>query len=128
MTKNEFIEKIDARIQAGEINMETAKTYAGKLRAGGKLSLMLQADGILQPGQCPLDLTEQDVETLRVISVYRKLGISISDIKKLLEKEDNIRNVIAFPKNKKARDLLMRAPSKVTEAQLKDVHIKLDLD
>jgi len=46
----------------------------------------------------------------------------------LLEKEDNIRNVIAFPKNKKARDLLMRAPSKVTEAQLKDVHIKLDLD
>ena len=46
----------------------------------------------------------------------------------LLEQEDNIRNVIAFPKNKKARDLLMRAPSQVTEAQLKDVHIKLDLD
>lgn len=32
--------------------------------------------------------SEQDVETLRIISVYRKLGISISDIKKLLEKED----------------------------------------
>ena len=45
----------------------------------------------------------------------------------LLEQEDNIRNVIAFPKNKKARDLLMRAPSQVTEQQLKDVHIKLDL-
>ena len=45
----------------------------------------------------------------------------------LLEQEDNIRNVIAFPKNKKARDLLMRAPSKVTEQQLKDVHIKLDI-
>ena len=43
----------------------------------------------------------------------------------LIEQEDNIRNVIAFPKNKKARDLLMRAPSKVTEEQLKDVHIKL---
>ena len=42
--------------------------------------------------------------------------------------EDNIREVIAFPKNKKARDLLMRAPSKVTEEQLKDVHIKLDLE
>ena len=38
----------------------------------------------------------------------------------------NIREVIAFPKNKKARDLLMRAPSKVTEQQLKDVHIKID--
>lgn len=32
--------------------------------------------------------SEQDVETLRIISVYRKLGISISDIKRLLEKED----------------------------------------
>ena len=46
----------------------------------------------------------------------------------LIAKEDNIREVIAFPKNKKARDLLMRAPSRVTEEQLKDVHIKLDLD
>ena len=46
----------------------------------------------------------------------------------LIEQEDNIRNVIAFPKNKKARDLLMRAPSKVTEQQLKDVHIKLDVE
>ena len=46
----------------------------------------------------------------------------------LLEDSQNIREVIAFPKNKKARDLLMRAPSKVSEEQLKDVHIKLDLE
>ena len=45
----------------------------------------------------------------------------------LLAKEDNIREVIAFPKNKKARDLLMNAPSKVSEKQLEEVHIKLDL-
>ena len=44
----------------------------------------------------------------------------------LLEDSQNIREVIAFPKNKKARDLLMRAPSKVSEEQLKDVHIKLE--
>ena len=43
----------------------------------------------------------------------------------LIAHSDNIREVIAFPKNKKARDLLMRAPSKVTEEQLKDVHIKV---
>ena len=43
----------------------------------------------------------------------------------LIENSTNIREVIAFPKNKRARDLLMRAPSKVTEEQLKDVHIKL---
>ena len=45
----------------------------------------------------------------------------------LIENSQNIREVIAFPKNKKARDLLMRAPSVVSEQQLKDVHIKLDL-
>ncbi len=45
----------------------------------------------------------------------------------LIAQEENIREVIAFPKNKKARDLLMRAPSTVTEQQLKDVHIKLDI-
>ena len=32
--------------------------------------------------------SKQDLELLRRISIYRKLGISISDIKKLLEKED----------------------------------------
>ena len=52
----------------------------------------------------------------------------IDRIVMLIAKEDNIREVIAFPKNKKARDLLMRAPSKVSEQQLKDVHIKLDLE
>ena len=46
----------------------------------------------------------------------------------LITDSQNIREVIAFPKNKKARDLLMRAPSVVTEQQLKDVHITLDLD
>ena len=46
----------------------------------------------------------------------------------LVADSNNIREVIAFPKNKKARDLLMRAPSKVTEEQLRDVHIKIDTD
>ncbi len=45
----------------------------------------------------------------------------------LIADSQNIREVIAFPKNKKARDLLMRAPSIVSEQQLKDVHIKVDL-
>ena len=46
----------------------------------------------------------------------------------LIEDSQNIREVIAFPKNKRARDLLMRAPSRVTNEQLKDVHIALDLE
>ncbi len=43
----------------------------------------------------------------------------------LLTNGDNLREIIAFPKNKKARDVLMGAPSKVTEEQLKDVHIEV---
>ena len=43
----------------------------------------------------------------------------------LIADSTNIREVIAFPKNKKARDLLMRAPSKVTQQQLDDVHIQI---
>ena len=43
----------------------------------------------------------------------------------LIADSQNIREIIAFPKNKRARDLLMRAPSRVSEQQLDDVHIKL---
>ena len=46
----------------------------------------------------------------------------------LIADSQNIREVIAFPKNKRARDLLMRAPSVVSEEQLNDVHIKLNLN
>ena len=43
----------------------------------------------------------------------------------LIANSQNIREVIAFPKNKKARDILMNAPSKVFDEQLKDVHIEI---
>ncbi len=39
--------------------------------------------------------------------------------------ESNIREVMAFPKNQSAQDLLMGAPSPVAEAQLKDLYIAL---
>ena len=45
----------------------------------------------------------------------------------LLTGEESIREVIAFPMNSKAQDLLMGAPGNVSDRQLKDVHIKLDL-
>ena len=43
----------------------------------------------------------------------------------LIADSDNIREVIAFPKNKKARDVLMGAPSTVSLEQLADVHIRV---
>ena len=44
----------------------------------------------------------------------------------LIANTQNIREVIAFPKNKKARDAMMNAPSRVEEKQLKDVYIKIE--
>jgi aspartyl-tRNA synthetase len=45
----------------------------------------------------------------------------------LLADQPNIREVIAFPMNAGAEDLLMRAPGEVTAKQLEEVHIKIQL-
>lgn len=43
----------------------------------------------------------------------------------LLADEPNIREVVLFPMNQKAEDLMMNAPSRVTEKQLRELHIRL---
>ena len=43
----------------------------------------------------------------------------------LIAEEDTIRDVIAFPLNGNAQDLMMGAPGEVTELQLREVHIKV---
>ena len=41
--------------------------------------------------------------------------------------EQNIREVIAFPMNQQAQDLMMGSPSEVTPVQLRELHLKIDL-
>ena len=43
----------------------------------------------------------------------------------LIAEEETIRDVIAFPLNGNAQDLMMNAPGEVTEQQLREVHIKV---
>jgi aspartyl-tRNA synthetase len=45
----------------------------------------------------------------------------------LLAGESNIREVIAFPMNQKAQDLMMGAPCEVSLRQLRELHIKVDV-
>jgi len=45
----------------------------------------------------------------------------------LLADEPNIREVIAFPKNQAARDMMADAPSTASDKQLKELHIRIEL-
>ncbi len=53
------------------------------------------------------------------------IALGLDRIIAILQGEENIREVMAFPKTGDARDLMMNAPSPLPEQSLDDVHIKL---
>lgn len=54
------------------------------------------------------------------------IAFGLDRIVQILAKTENIREVIAFPKNKEAVDLMLDAPSKVSEEQLNEVGVKVE--
>ena len=62
------------------------------------------------------------------ITLFRSYGYATTGVDRMimiLRGEENIREVIAFPMNGNAQDLLCGAPGDVTEQQLREVHIKV---
>ncbi len=55
------------------------------------------------------------------------LAFGVDRLLMLMAKRDTIRDVIPFPKTQSAMDVMMEAPSPVSNAQLRELHIKLDI-
>ncbi len=46
----------------------------------------------------------------------------------ILSGEDTIRDVIAFPKNQSAYDMMFESPAEVGQEQIDELHIKLNIE
>src|SRR5208283_740415 len=79
----------------------------------------------------------EDVLLERFGGMYRALqcgapphgGIApgVDRIVMLLAGEENLREIVLFPMNQRAEDLMMGAPAHVTPKQLRELHIRLNL-
>ena len=65
------------------------------------------------------------LDALKFAPPHGGIALGVDRWAMLMAERDNIREVIAFPKNKEARDLMMDAPAPVDGEQLKDVHVKV---
>ncbi len=65
------------------------------------------------------------LDALKFAPPHGGFAIGLDRLAALLAGEETIREVIAFPKNKDARDLMLDAPSEIRPEQLKEAHISL---
>ncbi len=54
------------------------------------------------------------------------IALGVDRLIAMITNNESIRDVIAFPKNKNAEELMVGSPSEVSDAQLKELHLKLD--
>jgi aspartyl-tRNA synthetase len=82
-------------------------------------------------GYSPEDLESRFGGMLRALTYgappHGGIAPGVDRIVMLLCGEENLREVVLFPMNQRAEDLLMGAPSEVTAKQLRELHIRLNL-
>ena len=69
--------------------------------------------------------TEEDLKTKFGAPPHAGMAPGVDRMIMLLRNEENIREIIPFPMNGNAQDLMCGAPGEVTEQQLREVHIKV---
>ena len=85
------------------------------------------APGMIVTPRIPLTLERMEAAKQGLVPMKRRGETDEIGKAVLFLASDNIRDVIAFPKNQKASDMLTGAPAAVDLRQLRDLHIKVDV-
>ena len=76
---------------------------------------------------CPRRFCDDTVDHNNELMICAVPQVGVDRIVMLLCGEENLREVVLFPMNQRAEDLMMGAPSEATPKQLKELHIRLEL-